>query len=212
MQENLTEIVLVLDRSGSMYATKDDAEGGLRKFVEEQKNVPGSARLTFYRFDDVVERVFEARDIHAVEEAELRLEPRNMTALLDAMGRAIDEVGKRLADADDGDRPSKVIFVTVTDGMENASRHFSKQGVFDRVARQRDVYKWEFVFVGANQDAIATAATLGVAPQAALSYAPTKRGTAAVYSSLSNNVAHVRTSGGPFAYTSEDRHSAADSN
>jgi len=212
VKQGLTEIVLVLDRSGSMAATKDDAEGGLRTFVEKQKQVEGKAVLTFYRFDDAVERVFEATDIQLVEPGQLKLEPRNMTALLDAMGRAIDEVGDRLKKMHEDERPEKVIFVTVTDGMENASRIYAREGIFNRIAKQRDIYKWDFVFIGANQDAIATASSLGIGQKAAMTQAATAQGTEATYASLSSNVAHVRTSGGPYAWSQQDREDALKGN
>lgn len=208
MKNDLTEIVLVLDRSGSMAVIKDDAEGGLRHLLEENKKAPGECHLTFYRFDDVVERVFDAKDVKAIEERELVLEPRNCTALLDAMGRAIDETGDRLSKTADSERPSKVIFVTVTDGMENASRRYSRQDIFDKITAQRAIYKWEFVFIGANQDAIATAQDLGIAAANAVTYRPSAAGTRNAYRGLAANMVSARATGRSMAWSEDQRKKA----
>lgn len=128
MRKGLTEIVLVLDRSGSMESIKHDAEGGLRRFVADQKLVAGEARLTFYRFDNTTERVFEARSLREVTDYDLRLEPRGATALLDAIGHAINEVGARLRNTAESNRPEHVVVLVVTDGEENASTEFPTRG------------------------------------------------------------------------------------
>jgi Mg-chelatase subunit ChlD len=205
MKQGLVEIVLVVDRSGSMLVTRSDAEGGLRHFLERQKQVPGEARITLYRFNDVVERVFEAKSIGEVSESDLVIEPSGMTALLDAMGRAIDEVGARLEKTPEGERPSKVFVVTVTDGEENRSIKFTHKDVFDRVSVQRQAFSWEFVFIGANQDAIKTGRTIGVPAAQSLSYAATAKGTQGVYAALAGQVAASRMSGQAVAFTVGDR-------
>lgn len=207
MREGLTEIVLVLDRSGSMSATKSDAEGGLREFIQKQRVLPGECNLTFYRFDDTIEKVFEAKPLKNVADWELRLDPRGSTALLDAMGRAIDEVGARLAKHADYDRPEHVYVVIVTDGQENAS-HSRSEDVFAKVTRQRDQYKWEFVFIGANQDAIATAAKLGISAQYTMDYSASKVGTLNSYNALNNTISRGRVTGQSLCFTAEDRTSA----
>ncbi len=186
-----------------MSSTKSDAEGGLREFVERQKALPGECNLTFYRFDQEIERLFEAKPLKSVSQEELRLDPRGCTALLDAMSRAIDEVGKRLEAKPENERPEHVIFVTITDGYENASVT-PKLVVFEKITRQRNQYSWEFVFIGANQDAIATAASIGIAPQYAITYNQTGIGTKAVYASMSNTVASAR-SGQTTGFSAEDR-------
>jgi hypothetical protein len=211
VKKGLTEIVLVLDRSGSMASTKDDAEGGLKEFIQKQKLVPGQCDVTFYRFDEIVERVFECRPIERVEPSDLRLEPRGSTALLDAMSRAINEVGARLAITHESNRPEKVYVVTITDGGENASRFCSRYTLFDQIKIQRDQYQWEFVFIGANQDAIATASLMGISPQYSMSYNASKVGTQSVYRSLSNTIAHSRNTGDPVCFSAQDRTSAMES-
>jgi uncharacterized protein YegL len=204
VKSGLSEIVLVLDRSGSMSSTKNDAEGGLREFISKQRLLPGDCRLTFYRFDQEIERVFEDKPLKSVEDRELALEPRGSTALLDAINRAIDEVGARLARRADYDRPEHVYVVIVTDGQENASIATAKD-VFDKVTVQRDRFSWDFIFIGANQDAIASAAKIGIAPQYALNYNQSKQGTYNSYNALHNTVSRSRIGGQTVAFTDEER-------
>src|SRR5512143_3257316 len=154
MKKDLTEIVLVLDRSGSMSTTQSDAEGGLKTFMDEQRKVAGECRVTFCRFDHEIDLVFENKPLASVEDAELRLHPRGMTCLLDAMGYAINRVGERLSKTPEAERPGRVIVVTITDGQENSSREFTIRQLFDVIKLQRETYKWDFVFIGADEAAI----------------------------------------------------------
>jgi uncharacterized protein YegL len=208
VKKGLSEIVLVLDRSGSMSSTRSDAEGGLRQFIDKQRVIPGECRVTFYRFDNEIERIFDNKPLSEIKQEDLVLEPRGMTALLDAMGQAIDEVGKRLSKTPEDERPEKVFFVTITDGCENASRTESKYTVQDKVTRQRDKYQWEFHFIGATLDAIATAAQVGILPQYTLAYSGSKIGTQNSYNALASNVASTRGTGVSVSYSNEDRTSA----
>jgi Mg-chelatase subunit ChlD len=209
VRQGLTEIVLVLDRSGSMSSTKSDAEGGLREFIQKQRVLPGECNLTFYRFDDTIERVFEAKPLKDVEERELKLDPRGSTALLDAMARAIDEVGTRLSRHADYDRPEHVYVVIVTDGQENASLHTTKD-VFAKVTTQRDQFKWEFLFIGANQDSIAAAAKIGISAQYSMNYSASKVGTQNTYNALNNTISRAR-GGELMCWSAEDRDAAVKS-
>jgi len=204
VKKGLTEVVLVLDRSGSMSSTKSDAEGGLREFIAKQRALTGECDVTFYRFDDEIERVFDKKPIQRVENAELVLEPRGSTALLDAMCKAIDEVGKRLSETSENERPEKVFVVTITDGYENASKH-RYTDVAERITRQRDRYQWDFIFIGSNQDAIATADKLNIMPQYSISYAPNRWGTVNAYAALNNAVSYTRTTGETYAFTDDER-------
>lgn len=204
MKQGLTEIVLVLDRSGSMATTRSDAEGGLRAFVTGQRAVPGDAVVTFYRFDNVIERVFDAKPLRDILDSELKLEPRGSTALLDAMLRAITEVGQRLAATPEDQRPEKVYFVTITDGYENSSEA-ERKDVFAAVTEQRDKYKWEFVFIGADQDAIAEAARLGIQYSSTISYKGSKIGTQNAYAVMTSNIARSRVGGQSVNFSDADR-------
>lgn len=208
MKKGLTEIVIVLDRSGSMASTASDAEGGLREFINTQRKVEGEAYITFYRFDNEIERVFDERPIRLVEDRDLRLSPRGSTALLDAMGRAIHEVGDRLARRAEWSRPEKVYIVVITDGYENASREFTAQRINELITQQRDKYSWEFVFIGANQDAITSAAAIGIAPQYSLTFNQSHKGYLNTYAALSSNITRGRTTGQAVNFSAEQRQSA----
>lgn len=161
MRKDLSDLTVVLDRSGSMHVCQSDAEGGLNRFVEEQKKQPGEARFTLVQFDTEYEFVHRAVPIQDVPPCSLV--PRGNTALLDAVGRAIVETGERLAKMSEADRPGLVVFVILTDGQENSSREFSRAKVREMIAHQQDVYKWQFIYLGANQDAFAEAGALGIA-------------------------------------------------
>jgi len=160
MRSDLTDITLVVDRSGSMEGIRDDAQGGVNSFIAEQAKAPGEALLTLVQFDTEYEFVHKGVPIRDVGKFELH--PRGATALLDAVGRAVNETGERLARMAEADRPGLVIFVIVTDGQENSSREFNKQQVKEMIERQQNVYSWHFTFLGANQDAFAEAGNLGI--------------------------------------------------
>ena len=161
MKADLTDITLVVDRSGSMAQIREDAEGGVNTFIARQAKELGEALLTLVQFDTEYEFLLKGVPIQQAQGYELV--PRGMTALLDAVGRAITETGERLAKMAEEDRPGLVIFVVVTDGHENSSKEFtSKNQISGMVREQEDKYQWKFVFLGANMDAIATAAGLGI--------------------------------------------------
>ncbi|MGI5864910.1 MAG: hypothetical protein ACOX6T_23065 [Myxococcales bacterium] len=176
-----------------MGAIRDDAIKGFNAFLAEQKALPGEARLTLVLFDDQYEVAVEHTDLQAVEPLTRQtFVPRGSTALFDAMGRTIDEVGQRLAKTSEDERPSKVVVVTLTDGHENASVKFSERDVFDRVAHQRDVYCWDFVFLAADQDAIATAARLAIDAANAIDFRSDADGTAMAFAAMSRFVSATR--------------------
>ena len=188
-RENTTDITIILDRSGSMQTVAEDTIGGFNRFLEDQKSAPGEAVLTLIQFDDKYEAVYRAKPIAKARPLDhTTFVPRGSTALLDAIGRTIDEAGFRLSATPEKERPEKVIMVILTDGYENASRHFTMQKINEMISHQRDVYNWEFVFLGANQDAIATASQFGIAGDAALTYASTSTGTAAAFASMSDKM------------------------
>jgi hypothetical protein len=155
-------IAVVMDRSGSMSSIQSEAEGALRTFVTEQKEQPGRATLTLARFDDRYDITHDMEWLGEVDPASIKLEPRGMTALLDAIGRTITFLGKRLSDLPEETRPGKVLFCIVTDGHENASREWTRDKVFEAIKRQTDDYQWEFLFLAATQDAIGVAHSYGI--------------------------------------------------
>lgn len=163
MRKDLTEIVLVIDRSGSMNSCQDDAEGGINTFIKEQKECVGEANLTLVQFDTEYEVVHNGTPIKDV--GKYMLHPRGMTALFDATGRAINTVGERLQKMNEQDRPGCVIVVIVTDGQENASTEFKKSQIKEMIERQKNVYNWQFTFLGADADAFTEAVDMGINAQ-----------------------------------------------
>ena len=160
MRRDLTDLTVVLDRSGSMAECRAEAENGLNHLIAKQKEEPGDAIFTLVQFD--TEYAFVHKGVPIREVPLCRLVPRGMTALLDAVGRSIAEAGERLKTMPEGERPGLVVFVIVTDGQENSSHEFTKPQIKKMIEHQQSVYGWKFVFLGANQDAFAEAHSLGI--------------------------------------------------
>lgn len=193
MKSGLTKLVLILDRSGSMQAIRDDAIGGYNNFLDEQSKVPGDASVTLVQFDDQYELVYKNMPIKQAPKLSYEtFAPRGTTALLDAFGRTIDEVGKELSALDDNQRPERVIVCMVTDGQENASKKYSCKQIAEMVEHQRTKYNWGFLFIGANMDAIAEASKLGINKLQSITYRANSVGTKAVYDSMSDVVSAMR--------------------
>jgi uncharacterized protein YegL len=188
MKANLTDITLVVDRSGSMAHVKEDAEGGVNTFISEQGKEPGEALLTLVQFDTEYEFLHKGMPIQQVPQYELI--PRGMTALLDAVGKAINETGERLAKIDEGDRPGLVIFVVMTDGQENSSKEFTKAQLKKMIEKQQNEFNWHFTFLGANQDAFTEAGGMGIHKDGVANYAMDK--VAATYKVVGSKVSRMR--------------------
>lgn len=196
MKKDFADITVVLDRSGSMSSVRADTIGGFNSFIEEQRKVPGECNASLVQFDDQYEVVYTAKPVK--DAPALTTEtfvPRGMTALLDAIGRTINETGKRLSVIPEADRPGKVIFVILTDGGENSSKEYTREKVFEMITHQKSAYQWDFVFLGANQDAISTGAGLGIARGSTMTYASNAVGTKHAFRSASNYAASSRTVG-----------------
>jgi uncharacterized protein YegL len=189
--QNLTEIVMIVDRSGSMESIKDDAQGGFNSFIEEQKKLPGEAALTLVQFDTEYETVHENKPLKDVPP--YTLVPRGWTALLDALGMTIAKVGERLAKTPEEQRPGKVLVVIITDGQENSSKEYTKEKVFEAVSHQREKYKWEFQFLAANQDAIQAGASISIYNVS--NYQPSAQGIRGAYGQASSVAAQYRATG-----------------
>jgi hypothetical protein len=163
MNKDLTEIVVILDKSGSMAAIKDEAISGFNQFIDNQRKQPGEAHITLALFDTEYKLVYDDEDIKEVEAlTDKAYIPGGCTALYDAMGTTILHVGRRLADTDEDVRPGKVIVVTISDGEENSSKECTAETIKNMVELQKDVYSWEFVYLGANQDAMLNAQRMGI--------------------------------------------------
>src|SRR5699024_5640042 len=171
MKKNLTELVFILDRSGSMQGLEGDTIGGFNAMIEKQKKEPGEAFVSTVLFDDRTEvlhdrvRVGEVRPITQKE-----YYVRGCTALLDAVGGAIHHIGNIHKYARPEDIPEHTLFVITTDGMENASRRYSARRVKEMIRRQKEKYGWEFLILGANIDAVETAGRVGICPDRAVNY------------------------------------------
>lgn len=177
MNKELTEIAFILDRSGSMSSHLNAALDGFNGFLRGQKDTPGQARFTLILFDDQYDTVCSSIPVAEVTELDKgTFVPRGSTALLDAIGRAIDELGARLAAIAEAERPGQVIVAILTDGEENASEKFTLADISSRIAHQRDVYQWQFFFLGADQDAIAAAAAMNIGQHAAMRFAANEEG------------------------------------
>lgn len=166
--QSLTHVYFLLDRSGSMQSIKTDIEGGFAAFIEVQQQAPGSCRVTLAQFDDRYEEVYADVAVDAVPPLDLR--PRNRTALHDAMARLINDAGATLAALDDDARPGTVIVAIMTDGHENASREWTGPAIKALVEQQTTQYGWDFMYLGADQDAVEVGAALGVQRDHALTY------------------------------------------
>lgn len=191
-RQDLTHICVVLDRSGSMSSCKAGSEEALNGFIDDQRLGDGSVRLTLVKFDDRYEMVYMDKPLNMVDP--VCIEPRGGTALLDAVGRTIIELGLHFANQPEEARPGAVLFVIQTDGEENLSQKYDWAHVSAMIARQREQYNWKFVFLGADQDAIATASRMGMAASSALSYTNTRHGNKSSYGKLSEKTMEMRTS------------------
>ena len=193
MNSNLTEIVFILDRSGSMAGLEGDTIGGFNAFVEKQKKEEGEALLSAVLFSDRDQVIYDRVDIRKVEPmTEQQYRVGGCTALLDAIGGAVHHIGNVHKYAREEDRPAKTVFVITTDGMENASRRYSYDDVQRMVKHEQEKYGWEFLFLGADMDAISVAHSFGIRPDRAVRYAKDSIGTELNFRVLSDTVGCLR--------------------
>jgi hypothetical protein len=195
MKNGYTHVVLLLDRTGSMDTVKKETIQGFNMFLKDQKKIPGQMTVTLVQFDSQApyEVLADFVDVSKVSELnEDSYQPRAMTPLLDAIGTGIDTVGAQLSKMHEHERPEKVVFAIMTDGLENASHHFTRQRVFDMIKHQSELYNWKFVFLGANQDAIAEAQSIGIMANSAMTYAHNAQGTKHAFMAFSEGTAAFR--------------------
>lgn len=196
MKKNLSEIVFLLDRSGSMSGLEKDTIGGFNAMIEKQKKEEGEALISTILFDHetkVLHDRVQVQDVKPISEKDYQV--RGCTALLDAMGGAIHHIGNVHKYARNEDVPEHTIFVITTDGMENASSHYSSSKVRTMVERQKEKYGWEFLFLGANMDAIAAARDFGIEEDKAVEYRSDDIGTRLNYAVMSEAICEFRTKG-----------------
>ena len=193
MKKNLTELVFILDRSGSMAGLEKDTIGGFNAMIDKQRREDGEAYISTILFDNLSEVIHDRvslRNIPKLTEKEYYV--RGCTALLDAVGGAIHHIGNVHKYAREEDRPEKTLFVITTDGMENASREYSYERVRQMIERQKEKYGWEFLFLGANIDAAREAARFGISADRSANYHADRLGTAVIYEAVNEAVCCAR--------------------
>ena len=204
---DLTQIAALLDRSGSMEDCKRATETGFDELITQQRGEPGQAVVTLSQFDNIYENVYANVPIGVV--GPLDLLPRNTTAMLDAIGRFVTEIGEYLAGLQEADRPGMVICLIMTDGHENASQEWSWDAVKALITQQREKYNWKFLFLGANIDAIEVGGRIGVPQAMAMTYSSEDAiAVGSSYASVGAAMARGR-SGAPMGFTDEDRRQAS---
>ena len=193
MKKDLTELVFILDRSGSMAGLEDDTIGGFNGMIERQRQAEGEALVSTVLFSNQSEVIHDRVDLRLVRPMTRReYFVGGGTALIDAIGGAIHHIGNVHKYARDEDRPEQTIFVVITDGMENSSYRYSSSEVKAMVARQKERFGWEFLFLGANIDAVETAARVGITEDRAVNFHNDAIGNALNYATVSEAVSRVR--------------------
>ena len=195
MKNSITELVFILDRSGSMAGLESDTIGGFNAMIEKQKKQEGECVVSTVLCDGVSEVLHDRVKLSEIKPMTSEdYTVRGCTALIDALGGAIHHIGNVHKYARPEDVPEHTMFVITTDGMENASRHYSSGKVKAMIERQKEKYGWEFLFIGANIDAVETAAQYGIGADRAVNYNADKEGTGIIYESVSNAVCKMRAS------------------
>lgn len=209
-KENSSLIAVVMDRSGSMVAMRDETINGFNHFLEDQKKQPGECKLYYTQFDNEYEIMHDFIDIQAMKPLTYETyEPRGMTALLDAIGVTITAVGKRLASLPEDQRPSTVIFVIQTDGMENSSKEYTLPNIQEMIKTQAEQFNWQFLWMAAGEDALRGFAAMGADMGQTMSYNASTVSNNVAYSAMSSNVLHARTTGSTRTFTDEERDEAS---
>lgn len=193
MKKNLTEIVFILDRSGSMAGLEKDTIGGFNAMIEKQKREQGEAYVSTILFDNETQVIHDRVDIRKIRPMTGEdYYVRGCTALLDAVGKSIHHIGNVHKYAREEDRPEKTVFVITTDGMENASREYTYERVRQMIEYEKEKHGWEFLFLGANIDAAKEAARFGITEDRAANYHADHQGTAVIYEAMNEAVRSVR--------------------
>ena len=195
MKKNLTEMVFILDRSGSMAGLESDTIGGFNAMIEKQKKEEGEALVSTVLFSGESTVIHDRVDIRRIEPlTDRQYQVSGCTALIDAIGQAIHHIGNVHKYAREEDRPEHTIFVITTDGMENASHRYSSEEVKKMIEKEKTRYGWEFLFLGANIDAVETAGRFGIAPERAVRFHNDPCGIRLNYETVSRTVGRMRSS------------------
>jgi len=193
MKKNYTHIAIILDKSGSMGSCVNDTIGGFNQFLKTQKEVKGVATITLVQFNDNYDITMDMAPLSGAEDLTIKnYIPSGCTALLDAIGRTINRVEGQIEDKPKKSRPEKVIFVIITDGEENRSKEFKREQIMEMINNHRNEQKWEFVFIGANQDSIQAGEGMGIRAGSTLDYAADSKGTRNMYCCLTKSMTNYR--------------------
>ena len=193
MKEKYTHIAVVLDRSGSMHDVQKDTIGSLNSFLKDQQKEEGGCTFKLVQFDDlyeVVQDFLAIKDVPALDDK--TFVPRGMTALLDAIGKTINNIGQKFDNMDEKDRPERVIFVILTDGIENHSREFTREANNKMITHQTEKYNWQFLFLGADQNAIVEGGNLGIKAGNSMTIMRSSKGMQATMTSVGAAVTNYR--------------------
>ena len=193
VKNNITELVFILDRSGSMAGLESDTIGGFNSLIEKQKKEDGKCYVTTVLFDNYIEKLHDREDLETIKPiTDNEYFVRGCTALIDAIGSGIDSIKNIHKYIRKEDVPEHTMFVIITDGMENASRKYSSKQVKKMIEKQKEEFGWEFLFIGANIDAVETAGVFGIDEDRAVNYHADKKGTKVVYGAVCETVSNMR--------------------
>lgn len=210
--DTTTHVTFVLDSSGSMSKIRDDTIGGFNTFLADQREEPGRAAVTLYEFSDSVSQVYQGKPLGDAPELDAETyTPGGQTALNDAIATAVTETDGYIEKQPAAVQPDTVVVVVLTDGKENASET-PQDRVRELIEQYREEHDWEFLFIGANQDAVLTATEMGIEADKSLDMAHSGEGTQAAYESTSRNISEARRSGEAGGYTDADRQRQEDAN
>lgn len=191
MKTGKIELLVLVDRSGSMISIKKDIEGSFKQYLEDQKKVPGECNMTLVKFDDAYEVVYENKPI--AEITEFVIEPRGGTALLDSLGKIIDETGARLSKTPEDDRPERVIVLVMSDGETNSDTIFTGEQVKQKIELQENSYNWKFIFIGCNFDSITAAKNIGISTNSSLNFCSNAASITGAFAAVSGATTYYRT-------------------
>jgi uncharacterized protein YegL len=204
--KKLTEITIVLDRSGSMQTIANETIQGFNAFLQEQKSIKSKAKLTLVQFDHEYQILYEAMDLReALPLTNRTFVPRGMTSLYDAIGKTIELTKKRLKLLSNNGTAYQTIFVIITDGHENNSKYYSRKQIFKNINKQEKKHQWQFVYLGANQDAIEAAGFIGIPKERAMTFKAESERVFMLFNSISENINETMESDLPFVFSDDQR-------
>lgn len=206
MKNNYTHVSILIDRSGSMASIRKSVMSGLEEFINDQKTLDGDCTLSIVAFNHTKEYISSFVDLKTYEFDPNQYQPSGTTALVDSMYEFIKETGQHLAKMSEDERPSKVVFLVITDGEENASKQFTNEQLKELVIEHTDIWKWNFTYIGANQDSFAVSKTLGISTSSTINYNTTINGVSNIFTLTSGKLKGYRSGNSKtLSYTSDEQ-------